>query len=190
MPRSAINRFIATTLAIILTPKQFYRTLATRGDLHRPLVFARLHWMLSAILMGGALYQHTMWYSELLGWRGPVGMAWWLAPISILTIYLLLWGTTRVAAGLTAWEAGYRGYRLPKVVVLRGLYYHAAHYLPVAILAFLTTAGYRWLMHWGVFSYRSASFYLVTLCIEVLVGAGYLFKVYWTGMRNMMYANR
>jgi len=188
-PRSAINRFIATSLAIIFTPRHFYRTLATRGDLKKPLIFARLHWLLSAILIGGALYQHTMWYSELLGWQRPAGMAIWLAPASVTMIYLLLWGTTRVAAWLTAWEAGYRGYRLPKPVVLRGLYYHAAHYLPVGLAAFATTAGYRWAMAHSFLSYRSASVYLVALCIEVLLGAGYLFKVYWTGMRNMMYAN-
>jgi hypothetical protein len=32
--------------------------------------------------------------------------------------------------------------------------------------------------------------YLYVLCGEVVLGAFYLFKTYWIGMRNIMYANR
>jgi len=31
--------------------------------------------------------------------------------------------------------------------------------------------------------------YLYVLCGEVILAAGYLFMTYWTGMRNLMYAN-
>ncbi len=146
--------------------------------------------MLSAFLLGGALYEHATWYWELqfLGRPAP-GNFWLIFPAAAL-VYLFLWGTTHVAAWLTAWEAAYRGYRLPKAVVLRGLYFHSAHYLPVGLAAFTTTAGYRLLVHRDVFSIASGSNYLVVLCCEVLLGAAYLFMTYWAGMRNMMYANR
>ena len=32
--------------------------------------------------------------------------------------------------------------------------------------------------------------YLYVICAEVILAAVYLFKTYWIGMRNMMYANR
>jgi hypothetical protein len=97
---------------------------------------------------------------------------------------------TRFAARLTNWEATYRGLRLPVPVVRRGLAFHAAHYLPVAIVALVTTAAYQialhlhqmyWLIHWKI--------YLGVLCAEVILGAAYLFNTYWIAMRNMMYAN-
>jgi hypothetical protein len=75
-------------------------------------------------------------------------------------------------------------------VVLRGLYYHAAHFLPVALIAFATVEGnwvatrQRWI------SELHAVPYLFLLCGEVLAGAAYLFVTYWTGMKNTMYANR
>jgi hypothetical protein len=36
---------------------------------------------------------------------------------------------------------------------------------------------------------QTTSYYLYTLCAEVVLAAVYLFKTYWTAMRNMMYAN-
>ena len=80
---------------------------------------------------------------------------------------------------------------MPLNVVQRGLDYHAAHYLPVALVAVITVLTYRVLaMH---FPTRSADWgmkYLYVLCAEVVIAAGYLFKTYWAAMRNMMYASR
>jgi hypothetical protein len=183
-------RFLATTAAIIFRPGKFYRSLQTRRDNATAILFAQAHWLLSAVLFGLALTIHAQWYFRYLI-PGVRVNAIAMFAASVVVIYALAWATTCVAAWLTAWEAAYRGIRLPKPVVLRGLYYHAAHYLPVGLLAVVTTGGYAllcarnptfWLTH--------SSRYLLILCIEVLVGAGYLFKTYWTGMRGMMYANR
>ena len=104
--------------------------------------------------------------------------------------YLLLYGTTLLAARLTHWEATYRGYRLPMNVVKRGLFYHSAHYLPVALVAFFTVVGYRVLVELNILTLATAERYLYVIAGEVVVGAIYLFQTYWIGMRNMMYANR
>src|SRR5260221_5482296 len=69
--------------------------------------------------------------------------------------YLLLLATTRVAATLTSWEAGYRGLRLPLPVVLRGLDYHAAHYLPVGLIGAGTVVGYHLLDRFNKVSVQS-----------------------------------
>ena len=73
--------------------------------------------------------------------------------------------------------------------VLRGLYFHAAHYLPVGLSALLTLIASQFaLNHYPAkFTYDR---YAYILCAEVILAAGYLFKTYWIGMRNMMYANR
>ena len=41
----------------------------------------------------------------------------------------------------------------------------------------------------GAAGMPSTTTYLYALCGEVVVGALYLFRTYWIGMRNMMYAN-
>ena len=97
--------------------------------------------------------------------------------------------TTALATRLTAWEAAYRGLRLPRPVVKRALHFHAAHYLPVALLTFLTVWGYRVLIHRFPSMDPSGTRYAYALCAEVIVAAGYLFSTYWKGMRNLMYAN-
>ena len=105
------------------------------------------------------------------------------------TIILVLLITTPIAAWLTSWEARYRGLRLPLSVVLRGLDYHAVHYLPVALVSCATVVGYRWLLNHHHLDSSYDAKYLYVLCGEVIVGAAYLFNTYWIGMRNMMYAN-
>ena len=74
-------------------------------------------------------------------------------------------------------------------VVLRGLHYHAAHYLPVALVALVTVAGYQ-VLDLSRLGPNAPVRYLYVLCGEVVAGAGYLFHTYWIAMRNMMYANK
>jgi hypothetical protein len=187
----AVPRFLRTTAEVVFRAGRFYRTLATRRDNRAALNFARAHWALSAILLAGALSIHARWYQMyLLGPRFPGG-PWALFACAVPLTYLFLWGTTRIAARLTAWEAAYRGLRLPLAVVLRGMYYHAAHYLPVAIVAFATVVTHWYLVKWKPLTFQlQATRYLLILCLEVFIAAGYLFKTYWTGMKNTMYANR
>ena len=106
-----------------------------------------------------------------------------------LFVYLALLATIRLAARLTAWEANYRGFRLPLGVVIRALYYHSAHLLPVSLVALLTCEIYNYLLvNW--LQRTSEPIYLYILSGEVIVAAAYLFYTYWIGMRNWMYANR
>lgn len=189
--RSTFWRFLATSAAVVFTPGRFYRTLATRRNNQAARRFAQTHWALSATLFAGALSIHEFWYERYqLGPKFPPG-PWVFFAIFVPLTYCFLWGTTVLAARLSAWEAAYRGIRLPLPVVLRGMYYHAAHFLPVALLGFVTVAGHYLLLRtWPkVFDVQGVR-YLLVLCVEVVAAAGYLFKTYWTGMRNMMYANR
>jgi hypothetical protein len=187
---SAFWRFSSTTAEVVFRPKRFYQTLATRRHDHAAKRFAQLHWALSAALFAGALSIHAYWFQRYqLGPKLPGG-PWVFWGVMMPITYFFLWGTTRLAARLTAWEAAYRGLRLPLPVVLRGLYYHAAHYLPVGLIGFATVTAYYAAVRWRLLSEATAVRYLVVLCVEVLVLAMYLFKTYWTGMKNTMYANR
>lgn len=187
--RPRLMGFLSTTGSIIGRPKHFYRTLATRRDDRKPLRFAQIHWALSAILLAIALAVHVDWYQRVI--LAPrLAAPWVVGLVGGITIYLLEWGTTQLAARLTAWEAAYRGYRLPLSVVLRCMYYHAAHYLPVAIIALATILANSLLLRAHLISPASASRYLLVLCVEVVLGAFYLFETYWKGMKNTMYANQ
>jgi hypothetical protein len=115
-------------------------------------------------------------------------VAWLKLALTVFVWFVLYW-TTRFAAKLSAWEAAYRGIRLPIAVVRRGLYFHAPHYLPVATAALITVAvDYYMVKVLGIGDWQVA--YLVVLCALVVLGAIYLFMTYWIGMKNMMYANR
>ena len=193
--RGAFARFIDTTAAVLLRPRQFFRTLNTRprpeaaGASFR---FAQIHWLLSSLLLGIAAAGHFSWYLYLGG--GPAGTSQTrtqllLAAGAVLASYAFLLLLTRLAARLTTWEAAYRGLRLPLSVVNRGLHYHAPHYLPVALATAVTVVGYQALLSQQLISGLYGVTYLLVLCAEVVMAAFYLFKTYWIAMRNMMYAN-
>ena len=183
--------FWRTSKQIIFHPTRFYSTLATRRDAHPAFQFAKRHWVAASFLLGLAAGIHATWYSENYGTRlfhAVPGLA--VLFLLMVLSYVALWGTTEIAARLTHWEASYRGLRLPLAVVRRGLYYHAAHYLPVGFIAAMTVFGYCWLVRARFLGVESAVYYLYVLCAEVIFAAAYLFKTYWIGMKNMMYANR
>lgn len=203
-----IEGFLRTTAAVIFRPKAFFRGLTPRGRLDRARWFARVHISLATALFGWAALLQFGW---LGGWPAlattiygnsaalPVQSEGFQLfrmltsippfPIFWLAAWLLLAVTTRLAARLSAWESAYRGLRLPLPVITRALHYHSAHYLPVALIAFLTVWGYQMLLELGILSGLTAPKYLYFLCAEVILAAAYLFKTYWTGMRNLMYAN-
>ena len=184
--------FVRTSVFAIFKPREFYRTLATRGAVAPARRFAYIHWGVCAALFATAAYVHTMvfWLSGTrTAFFGFIVSAGGIAAL-FAVIFASLAFTTWLAAKLTVWEAAYRGYRLPLEVVLRGMYYHAAHYLPVAIITLLTVIGYRVLLAQGATTLQSLTVYLYVLCGEVVLMAGYLFETYWVGMKNMMYANR
>ena len=189
--------FIRTTVEVIRRPAAFYRTLAVRAPVASARSFARLNWWAAAGLFGVAGATHSMWYwAQFSAMRmphySPALIGTWVGFALGLTIltYLALDGITRLAGRLTHWEGTYRGYRLPYEIVLRGLYYHSPHYLPVAAVTATTVVGYQVLAAVHPIALEWAVRYLYVLGGEVVLGAVYLFQTYWIGMRNMMYANR
>jgi hypothetical protein len=193
--RPAARGFLNTTAAVLFRPSRFYRTLATRADGRAARRFARIHVGMASLLFGTTAVLHLMWmFAQLrIGDTWKSWQAWTVALKGGLGCTVAAYATiiilTRLAARLTAWEAAYRGLRLPREVVLRGLHYHAPHYLPVAGMALATVGGYQLLLALGWADATSGPRYLYIICGEVFLGAGYLFETYWAGMRNMMYAN-
>lgn len=108
----------------------------------------------------------------------------------VVVTFVVISATTRFAVRLTAWEAAYRGYRIPFNSAMRALYFHAAHYLPVALGAMITVYGFAWLLETDRVAPTAMLRYVYIIAAEVIIGAGYLFKTYWIGMRNIMFANR
>ena len=188
--------FWSTTALVVFRTSAFYRTMRTRVDeaQHaRAYGFAVRHWLLAGLMMALASGVH---YLLSPGGRLAVGgegrsifllAAWTAVATGIAGVACM--ALTHVASGLTAWEAGWRGLRLPKAVVLRGLCYHAAHLLPVSAAILAVVIGHRLLWGAGAVGYASVVTYLLVLSGVVVAGAVYLFWTYWLGMRNMLYAN-
>jgi hypothetical protein len=145
-----------------------------------------IHWLLVSALFAVAAWIHCTNFMDL---PNPLGAAPSLV-ILFLATFFMLWIVTRVASWLTAWEARYRGLRMPRGAVLRAMYYHAAHYLPVALATLATVGAFDWRLKHDALAWRTGESYVVTLSVEVVIWAAYLFITYWAGMRNIMYANR
>jgi hypothetical protein len=189
--RKSAVAFVQTTLGTLLKPTAFFRTIVTRGPLYEPRRFAHVHWILSSILFALALVGHlaTVGGSKILTDETESALPV-VIPALVAAIFGMLAGTTWLAARLTCWEAAYRGIRLPRPVVLRGMYYHAAHYTPVALIALVLVFGFR---AWALpdrLTVTWLNYYMYALCSAVVLSALYLFRTYWIAMRNMMYANR
>lgn len=184
---SAVAGFFATSAAVLFRPTRFYRTLATRTDTRRAAAFGQVYWVLSSLLLALAAYGHAEWF--IFGdVRRPLDPLIWLMLAVATYGFIVL--TNLLAARLTHWEASFRGLRLTLPVVRRGLYFHAVHYLPVAAVAAATVLAYAsCIRHGNVDPVRTTTYYLYTLCGEVVLAAVYLFMTYWTAMRNTMYAN-
>jgi hypothetical protein len=184
--KPSIRSFFSTTGAVIFRPTAFFRATSIRDELRRSRRFAWIHWVVVSILFAAAavLHLHIILQSPL-----STGMVAMLMTAATVLVFVVLEVVTRLAAKLTAWEAAYRGYRLPYRPVLRGLYFHAAHYLPIGLVAVATLVASQFALqrYPAQFTYDR---YAYILCAEVILAAGYLFKTYWIGMRNMMYANR
>ena len=181
--------FVATTVAVLFRPTRFFRSITTRTNIPPARQFAKWHWILASLLFATTAYCHANWYLAFSGgiWAPIRRTTMWFG--LVIGTFLTLTYITKLAAKLTNWEATYRGLRMPLTPVTRGMYYHAAHYLPVGLIALLTVVGFTQLYSRGFLPATSATTYLYVLCIEVVLGAVYLFQTYWIAMRNMMYAN-
>lgn len=184
----SVGSFVSVTLHVLFRPSNFFRGVLTRGDLTRPRNFGLAHWLIASVLFAAAATAHLLW--NMTGARP----ATWLTCLTfvgfIVATMAFLTGITWFANRLTAWEGRYRGLRMPPVAIRRAMYYHAAHYLPVALIACATAVGYTVLLDRRVLGLETGTTYLWVLCGEVVVSAAYLFMTYWAGMRNIMYANR
>jgi hypothetical protein len=192
-PAPGQRLFLSTTLQLIFAPARFYSNFTPRGDLARSAKFAAMHHWIAAGLFGLALaiqLRWMLWLSSLaLSKREVLAMSAGMIVPLILAAFLSLRLSTYWAVRLTCWEAAYRGFRLPLPVVRRAMHYHAAHYLPVALVAFATVAGFHTLVAAEVISELQGPRYLYILCAEILLAAAYLFRVYWVAMRSLMFAN-
>jgi hypothetical protein len=184
----SLGRFIGTSAAILFRPSSYFRHLSLGAD-RASRQFALVHWVIASALFGSAVWMHMNWSDSVL----PTDTAAVRSVTLILLIGLTFVATlvlNHVAARLTAWEAAYRGIRLPKRVVLRGLDYHAPHYLPVALLTAAVIFGYQlFVRYFPTTAGLYATTYLYVLCGAIVLGAIYSFKTYWIAMRNLMYGN-
>ena len=195
-PKSRAKAFCRVTFDCIFRPAKFFRSINVRPAGRESLLFARIHWLLAAILFGTCAWLHA----DLMGGLGPMQVVTpamertlflLTFPAFIIATYLFLAVINSIAARLTTFEATYRGIRLPRPVVLRALHYHAAHYLPVGLLGIATVGGFKvFLLGWPSKAWMFETAYLYVLCGAVVLSAVYLFKTYWVAMRNLMYANR
>lgn len=186
--------FWTTTRLVLLHKRRFFRETRTRADHPNVARFGRVHRRISGILFGVAGALHTAWMAETRGllthWTFPavaafVGVAIGLA----IGAMVLLTQVTRLAAWLTTKEGAFWGMRLPTPVVTRALNFHAANYLPVAVLAVLLTGGYRVALALQWTDATSGVIYLVCLCVLVVVSALWLFESYVIAMRRIRLAN-
>ena len=194
-----IAGFFSSTLQIIFRPSYFYRTLTVHGPLEPARAFAGLHWRLAAVLFALSGATHAIWFSYRIAPTAPdfPGGKW-----SLFTVYF--YRAFRRNVFCTQWhhapgrKIDQSGGHLSRVSIaippscLRGLYYHAAHYLPVAVSAIIVVGGYQLLVavKGDSLPYNSPAIYLYVLSGQIVLSAMYLFQTYWIGMHNMMYANR
>ena len=155
--------------------------------------FAAAHQFICSILFAIAAYTHAAWAWAGLRSSRPTADEQRLAIILIILFTAGTFATfiavSWIAVRLTTWEAAYRGLRLPRDVVTRAMHYHAAHYLPVALITLATILGYQLLRQINPMIELHGNWYLYILCAEVILAAAYLFFSYWAGMKNLMFAN-
>jgi hypothetical protein len=184
----SLKSFVSTTRSVLFHPTEFYRTPLVRAHTDEARRFSQIHLTIATVLFALTTVGHAQFVFEVfaIDSRWVIVLAVIGTPL-ILVLMLLL---TKLATWLSAIEARYWGMRLPYQVVARGLAFHTAHYLPVGLLAAGVVWGYRLMLIQQWTNHASDWKYLYALSVTVLLAAGYLFRTYWVGMRNMMHANR
>lgn len=187
-----MGAWFATTAQILFTPKAFFRRLSTTGRPHRTAWFGFVYRAVAAMMLGVAVAGHLEFQRfgklELLG--AKIELFPLLSVLSMVSLFVVIQALSVVVAGLTAWEAAYRGLRLPKPVVTRALHFHAVHLVPPALVGMLTVLAYAWLArHDPMTAADWIMPYTYVLSGEVIVSSVYLFITYWAAMRSLLYAN-
>jgi len=189
---SRFRNWLTTTVFVIFFPSSFFRGYISRCRHDISNSFAFFHYWISAFFFSLVLSLHLQivmgdyYLDRKLGWLLSLISAIFGSPIVWITIAFI----TELACRLSAWEAAYRGLRLPLPVVRRAMHYHAAHIAVVALLTAITVVTFDILFSWRILHQSSIQIYLYVLCAEVILFAGYLFFTYWAAMRNIMFANR
>lgn len=198
----SIRSFIQTTFSVLFRPAKFYRSLVTRQTSPQAVWFARLHRAVAAVLFSFAASGGVVLDTSLAVWawrqqRLDEPVLFWLlvGPFAVI-IYGLIAVVTRIAARLTSSLSAYRGIRLPRPVVLRGLGFHTVNYVPAAFLAAATVIGYIAMLEYDIFidpwspGWASLRNFYRVLSGEFILCLAYLLTTYRIAMKNMMYANR
>jgi hypothetical protein len=190
---------LQTSIRIWLRPSLFFRQLRTRVDSeaeHRERHFGTRHREISAIAAAFATAGHLVFSVTSAGMiatpKSMIGsplfwlIAWGILIIpAMLAAHALQW----LVAKLAIWEASWRGMRLNRRVVDRGLNYHVAHVTPACLLMAMIVVGAHvtfWLQIGGPEAFFG---YLITLCVAIIVAAALLFYTFWLAMSNMIRAN-
>ena len=189
--KNLVSAGLATSLSAFFTPRRFFRHLVIPGNLRASRRFGRFYQLIAALLLGTAAWIHAERFGLLAGRiEMPVGSAAAWVMLTAATWGSLLIGN-HLFIRVTAFEARYRGLRLPREVVRHAMDYHAVHLLPPAVAGLAVVVTYMWVEERDAM--RAAEWivpYLYILGGAVVVSAGYLFVTYWIAMKSLMYGNR
>ncbi|HEX8323880.1 MAG TPA: hypothetical protein VF595_08190 [Tepidisphaeraceae bacterium] len=184
-----LARFQFTAVSALLRPKRFFKTMTAHGDAARAARFGRLAVLPALLFNTKAIVMHTAVMHLSYG-----------SPPRVVLPFILLLTPLLVTAGwagmyfavvrLTTLESGYWGMRLPRDVVARALCYNAVHVSAASLLPWGVTLLYLCMRIADEQSGQYMTVYLYTLSAAVVIAAVYLFSVYATSMRSLMYANR
>lgn len=185
-----IARFQQTALAILRAPTTFFRTLSIHGDINRSRQFARIALVPTIVFSTKAVVMHQL-MTMMLGGQRTIAETMVIligVPIAVTLSWLAIyWAVAR----LTALEARYWGYRLHLDVVRRALHYLTIQAMAATLLPLIVVWVYLCLLIADNerFGAHMAE-YLYAFSASVILSAVYLFRVYWIGMRSLLYANR
>lgn len=184
-----VGRFQVTAAKILTGPKLFFRSMTAHGDTKRSAAFGRLALLPAVLFNTKTIVMHAgVMY---LAVRFPP--MWFLIALLVATpvlVYLTWLGLYALVVRLTTLESRYWGMRLPSDVVRRALHYNAVQVSAASLLPWAVTLTYLCLLIADESAVRFLTPYLYVLSGAVVISAVYLFAVYATSMRALMYANR
>lgn len=185
----AAGRFQATAIAVFLHPRRFFRTMTAHGDTARSARFGLISLLPAMLLNVKAVLMHCAILHLLYG--PPATTIWPVLLVAVPLAIVVGWaGMYYAVVRLTTIEARYWGMRLPTNVVRRAVHYDAVHASIASLLPWAVTLVYLCILIANDSASRWATTYLYALSLAVIVSAVYLFAMYATSMRSLMYANR
>ena len=181
------SRFNRTASFVARHPGLFGQRVSITSDTTRSQKFALYTLLLTAYLNAKTVVVHFT----------LIGALSLTQPLMLLTTAVIaavasfgFWRTTlQLVAWLTSLEGGFWGHRMPRPRVLRLLHYLSVHLVIVSALPLLATTAaaiaFAFNKDIGLFAVQ----YLYGLCAVMVIAAVYLFKMYWSTMKAVLYAN-